>query len=445
MGNIKREIFAYTAFIFLIFTSSVFIVQKNGLLHPEALERIPNYLDERNLFQKVYDIDKNEYGLYQAREISHFFDYVDANFIKFSASIGLPHFYSLIYFISIFIIISISLYISRIYFNHKNFLIPSLIIMIYLFSPIPFFSPFMFRSAKILVALAITVTWLFILRFLSQKSPSTKTHFLIVASAVFLTSGDRQGFYVLICLAGFVFLSFLFFGQKKFLKLFQLLAIGIILSIVYGYVIAPILIKFDIHHFPSFSYHKIDFRLIKPIFFRYSTLYSLDAFKYFFGNVNRVLILFFLLISLTIYVMGQTQKIGERLKYAFIILAGIFSILFLNTLMILKHSAIPLEDVRRVYYSLPLSTIILFLSLYFSGKIIRSYSKTRKYLFIGFLLILILNISYIRSHYKIIKNGLLNEDYDDSPGIIDCINSDEETDTFGLRENRKNFCELIRK
>src|SRR3972149_2764404 len=120
------RIFTYALFIFLVFIFSVFRVQGHGLLHPEALERIPNYLDDRSLFQKVYDIDKNEYGLYQARELSHFFDYIDANFIKLSALVGLPHFYSLAYFISIFTIIAACLYIARFYFNHKSSLIPSI-------------------------------------------------------------------------------------------------------------------------------------------------------------------------------------------------------------------------------------------------------------------------------------------------------------------------------
>src|SRR3990167_9547214 len=201
-------IYSQAILIFLLFTSFVFIVQKHGVLHPEALERIPNYLDERNLFQKVYDIDKNEYGLYQARELSHFFDYIDANFIKLSASVGLPHFYSLIYFISIFIIIVSCLYIAKSYFNHKNFLTPSLIILIFLFSAIPFFSPYMFRSAKILVALGIVLTMLSTLRFLSQKSQKIKTHMLVIASVLALAFGDRQGFYILLTLAGFVFLIF---------------------------------------------------------------------------------------------------------------------------------------------------------------------------------------------------------------------------------------------
>ena len=435
----------YTSLIFLLYTLSIFTIQKNGLRHPEAIERIPNYLDGRNLFQKVYDIDKNEYGLYQARELSHFFDYIDANFIKLSASVGLPHFYSLVYFISIFIIIASCLYIAKANFNHKNFLIPSLVILIYLFSPILFFSPFMFRSAKILVALAITLTWLFVLRFLSKKSQGTKTPLFIVVCAIFLAFGDRQGFYVLLSFAGFLFLSFLFFGNEKKLKVFKFLTVGAILSLIYSYIIAPILIKINIGHFPNFSYHKIDFQLAKPIFFRYSTLYSLDVFKYFFGNLNRIIVVFFLLNFLAIYIIEQSKKTSERLKYIFLVALGIFAILFLNTLMILKHNAIPLEDVRRVYYSLPLSTAILLSALFFTGRMISIYPKTYKYLFIALFLILILNISALNDHFNIIKNGLLKDNYKDSSRVIDCINSEQESHTVGLRENERNFCELIRK
>lgn len=437
------RIFTFASLIFLIFASSVIIVQKNGLLHPEAIERIPNYLDGRNLFQKVFDIDKNEYGLYQARELSHFFDYMDANFIKFSVSISLPHFYSLTYFISIFIIIASSLHLSITYLKHRNFLLPSLIVMIYLFSPVPFFSPYMFRSAKILVAVGIALIWVLILRFLSQKSNASKTYLLIVAGAMLLASGDRQGFYILVAMAGFTLLSFLFFRWKKYLYLFKYLTIGAIISIIYSYIIAPELIKIDIGHFPSLEYQKIDFTLIKPIFFRYSTLYSLDIFKYFFGNLNRILILFFLLIFLAIYTTLQANKVGQRLKYVFLLVIGIFAVFFLNTFMILKHNAIPLEDVRRVYYSLPVLTIILLCSLYFCAKVTGMYPKTYKYLLLLLFLILTLNIFSLGDHYKIIKNGLLKQRYDDSPKIISCINS-HQTYGFQLRDDARNFCELMK-
>jgi len=439
------RIFTYALFIFLVFIFSVFRVQGHGLLHPEALERIPNYLDERSIFQKVYDIDRNEYGLYQARELSHFFDYIDANFIKLSASVGLPHFYSLIYFISIFIIIVSCLYIAKSYFNHKNFLIPSLIILIFLFSAIPFFSPYMFRSAKILVALGMVFTMLSTVRFLSQKLQKTKTYLLVVASALFLAFGDRQGFYVLLILVGFIFLIFLFFRNKEHLKLFKFLSLGIVFSLIYSYIVAPLLIKIDIGHFPSFSYHKIGFGLIKPIFFRYSTLYSLDVYKYFFGNLNRILVLFFLLIFLEVYITSQAEKIGNKLKYTFLSALGILAILFLNTLMILKHNAIPLEDVRRVYYSLPLSTIILLATLYFSGMLLRVYPKVHRYLLTGLFIILVLNVFSLDGHFKIIKNGLLKDDYEESTRIIDCINSQQESYTFGFQEDVEKFCELVRR
>lgn len=438
-------IFKFAFFIFLIFISSVFMVQRTGLLHPEALERIPNYLDERNLFQKVYDIDRNEYGLYQARELSHFFDYIDANFIKLSVLIGLSHFFSLTYFISIFSIIVLSLYISRANFNHKNFLAPSLIILIFLFSPVTFFSTYMFRSAKVLVALGIILTFFSAARYLSQKSNKFKIGLVVIASTLFLAFADRQGFYILLSFAGFVILNFLFFKKKKYLNLFKLLTVGTFISLFYSYLAAPLLIKINLGHFPNFSYHKIDFQLAKPIFFRYSTLYSLDIFKYFFGNLNRFLALFFLLNFITIYIVNQAKKIEERLKYVALILLAIFSILILNTLLILKHNAIPLEEVRRVYYSLPLSAIILLAALFLSGTILKNYPKAQKYLSIALFLIVILNILAIDGHYQIVKNGLLKDDYDASTKIIECINSKQDSNMFNPLDDMRSFCLLIRK
>lgn len=437
-------ILRYSFVIFFIFISSVLAVQKSGLLHPEALERIPNYLDSRNVFQKVFDIDKNEYGLYQARELSHFFDYVDANAIKLSATLGLVHFYSLVYLASIFALILGGLYLARNYFGHQTYLIPSLVILIFLFSPVPFLSPYMFRSAKILVSVATVTFCIATVRFLTQKSTSTSAKIIVVASALFLAAGDRQGLYILLIAIVLVSLTYILFGHKKYLKLSILLALGTVISLIYSYALAPILIKIDIGHFPSFSYHKIDLRLAKPVFFRYSTIYSLDVFKYFLGNLNRFIVLFFLLNFLAIYVIQQTEKIGGRLRYSLILIAAVMSILILNTLMILKHSAIPLEEVRRVYYALPLATIILICALFFTGKITEAYPKINRFLLATLLLILMLNISSIDAHFMILKNGLLKESYEDSPKVVDCIKSTGEH-SVTLKVDKRALCELLKR
>ena len=49
-----------------------------GLIEIEALEFIRHYLDPRGLLQKVFDPYTNDLGTYQARELSYFFDYLDA-------------------------------------------------------------------------------------------------------------------------------------------------------------------------------------------------------------------------------------------------------------------------------------------------------------------------------------------------------------------------------
>lgn len=50
-----------------------------GIVEREATVFIPRYLDGRGLAQKVFDPRTNDFGLYQARELSHFVDLLDAH------------------------------------------------------------------------------------------------------------------------------------------------------------------------------------------------------------------------------------------------------------------------------------------------------------------------------------------------------------------------------
>ena len=60
-----------------------------GLIEIEALEFIQQYLDDRNLVQKVFDPYANDLDTYQARELSYFLDYLDAQVFKLLIARGL--------------------------------------------------------------------------------------------------------------------------------------------------------------------------------------------------------------------------------------------------------------------------------------------------------------------------------------------------------------------
>ena len=77
--------------------------------------------------------------------------------------------------------------------------------------------------------------------------------------------------------------------------------------------------------------------------------------------------------------------------------------------------------------------------------LLRVYPKVHRYLLTGLFIILVLNVFSLDGHFKIIKNGLLKDDYEESTRIIDCINSQQESYTFGFQEDVEKFCELVRR
>jgi hypothetical protein len=62
------------------FTLAPLLYWHGGLLETEATQFIPHYLDGRSLPEKVFDPRRNDFGAYQARELSYVLDWVDAQF-----------------------------------------------------------------------------------------------------------------------------------------------------------------------------------------------------------------------------------------------------------------------------------------------------------------------------------------------------------------------------
>src|SRR2546427_124721 len=70
-----------------------------GVLNNEGYWYLPYYLSDRPLLAKVFDSRYTEVGLYQARELSYLFDWLDSIFIAACVHVGVPHFLSVTYFV----------------------------------------------------------------------------------------------------------------------------------------------------------------------------------------------------------------------------------------------------------------------------------------------------------------------------------------------------------
>lgn len=71
---------------------------RGGYVNPEAETFIPHYLANAPLMGILFDPAHNDWGSYQARELSYVFDWIDCRFLVFSAAAGFPHFLSLTHY-----------------------------------------------------------------------------------------------------------------------------------------------------------------------------------------------------------------------------------------------------------------------------------------------------------------------------------------------------------
>jgi hypothetical protein len=99
MNRIKK-LFVESPFFLPLLVALVMTVisvacRHGGVLYYEIVARLPYYLSHGPLLNKLYDSDYLDGGMYQARELSYLFDYVDCKFIACCVALGHPHFFSL--------------------------------------------------------------------------------------------------------------------------------------------------------------------------------------------------------------------------------------------------------------------------------------------------------------------------------------------------------------
>lgn len=236
-------------FLSLIFFSIYF--RGGEFLHTESKKYIFNYLDNRPLAQKIFDIKRNDWAAYQARELSYLFDIIDAYFIKYSIKLGLPHFYSISYFIGLVAILPLSYSICIKYLRLRSPLIFGLLAALFLTAPSTFFSGFFLRSAKILTAVFFTLIFYILLKLLRDLTLDTRNSkldkevrslkleknrasnfqlqdptssfklpvpfYFIIPLSLLMSVSDRQGYFFLLSLTFIFFLLtiYSFFSKRK--------------------------------------------------------------------------------------------------------------------------------------------------------------------------------------------------------------------------------------
>ncbi len=233
-----------------------------GAIHPEAYSFLRVYTEGRPFWATIYNPAFNDWIMYQPRELSYCFDYLDAQFIAWSIHCGLVHFYSLSCLLFACGTVFLQQYGARKCFPNLDGRIISLISLIYVLFPVT--SVTYYRSAKPLTAFFLTASCFLILLLFRRLHDGGRCRLLLLLlffSLFFLMMADRQGAFftaVFAALSGLLLMGVSRSGYIRcpgLLLKTALFSWGIVLfGMLYNLILSPYLVYRLNGYVPDFDY-----------------------------------------------------------------------------------------------------------------------------------------------------------------------------------------------
>lgn len=338
-----------------------------GSIEQESAGFLIHYLADRPLPAAIFDPARNDWGMYQARELSYFFDYLDARFIAFSVRHGVLHFYALSAFVMLLLTVFVQQYAVRKLYPELPSAFATALSVAFILTPCAYQLSY-FRSAKFGCALFFTVAGLLSFALLQRR---LKRPWLGVAGIVFSLLAaslfDRQGAFFAAGYCGAAGLLLLFFlrryasstlpGVRRILAPLAAGALAVVvLGTFYNLRIAPELIWRYNGYAPDFDYQNVT---------PFSLHFLRFGLRFFFGNVGHavtgltrfpaVLAGFCLVLAAGGVMLYGWRKLREPALPlgVYAMLAALGGMIFAAFGMVARHLSILMPEVMYGTYFLP--------------------------------------------------------------------------------------------
>ena len=349
------------AFLCMVILFLITLYRDGGELHQESAIFMMNYLDGRPLLATVIDPYNNDLSMYQARELSYFFDYLDAHFVAFLMKKHIVWFFSLCSLCLCGLMIFCQQYFTRKLFPK----IPGL--MVTAFSVLFVLSAAVnglnyFRCAKYLTALGLWCAFFAGYAAYRFGTPGSRICFLL--SLLLMILSDRQGFFFAAATCGTAGLLMLYLTWKhtaaaarrmRFIVVgtFAMTAAGIVNNL---WLTPAAVARLNGYH-PNFAYQR-------EIVFEAKNL--LDGLLFFFSNAGNwftdwpgstgtAALLGALLTGALAWELAAEHRKGKRraIPLALLWLCAIGAIVVCAAGMAARHPAIMQPEVIYSAYALP--------------------------------------------------------------------------------------------
>ncbi len=435
-----RSALVWLAFIGTGLAALSVAVLRRGMIHPEAYSFLPHYLGDRSLAAKVFDVGKTDWSLYNGRELSYFFDFLDCRFIAWSIDHGWPHFLSACHYVFLGLTCA-----AMVWFARQRLRLPrlaaALLALLFLTTPAVFLGGSYFRSAKQGVTLclllsACTVAPAFASRDRSRRFPWPAWAGTIGAASM-MGFFDRQGFF-LILLLGFALLIRAVVARDRD-GLIWLCAAAAPAALVawYNRQLGPALIEHFNGHRPSFAFQELPWNeltnretLFNVLF--YAPQLMLDNLRFLLGDIP--LLLAGLVLVAGVIALGPRwpwpASTSEPPPPKWRRLAGVaaaaslpLALAGMDGVMILRMKAVIGLDLRRLYYGLPSMGVFWILASLAVAALWRHCRVRAQAIWLALFVLVASNAVALVEHRAIIRLGLYRDFYRTSPALISALSN----------------------
>jgi len=352
-----------------------------GVIDEEAMFFVLNYLADRSLIATIFDPLLNDWGAYQARELSYVFDLIDARAFASLLDRGVLLFVPLTGVVGVIAVGAVHFWGSRTVLRLDG-VTASLLLSLFLSCIVTQASTAIFyRSSKIVLGVAL-LAFLFHLTALVRSILETRQASVGRLAALFLLGlvmsvTDRQGFFYLACATSIVTALWLATHLRgaavrtNHVRIIVTSVGALAASTLYNRVMAPAVIRWANGYSPGFEYQQLDlaglldWTLVNQAWLMFQAQASL-----FFGNVP------FALVGV-VAVMGWVGSLWRSRTNGrdggttvttlltdgrvLVTLGSASALVVLLGLMILRHPPVyTIPDHAFWYYTLTLHVVFLF-------------------------------------------------------------------------------------
>ena len=355
-----------------------------GFLHWESSAFLLNYIADRPLPAIIFDPLKNDWGLYQCRELSYFFDYLDAQIIYMLLKSGVCWFVSCSAILFSLLGLWFQQYAGRLLFPRLPGIFFTLHGMALALLPAIAGSIF-FRSSKFAVFAGLT----FLIFGTALKCIRKKTVFssnISCCLAAFITVfADRQGVYFVTAFTGILAVMQLFDHRRVFTRIIRLCGAAVVVGVIADLWIMPWIIQVINHYQVDFSYQG-SFAVDSSLFFKGLRFFAANCGHTFAGQTTIVSAtaagMLFLFVSALILLKKKNFP-------CWLFPGSVVTAVICCGIMVLRHPPLLHEDIIFSNYFLPSAAILTF---FYFAALENLPERLRKFCWLVPLLILVFRL-----------------------------------------------------